>query len=131
MANELQKAEIIQLEVHEREYSEPGFWRKLTRFARAAGREVVEKALWLYYAMQRPETPAWAKRVIIGALAYFILPLDLIPDFVPLAGYTDDLSALMLAIGTVAVYISPAVKEQARLKATEWFGEPEKLQPSE
>lgn len=121
-AEQLQAAEVLELKVYERRYSNGGFWAKLARFARAAGREVVEKALWLYYTLQHPATPAWAKRVIVGALAYFILPIDAVPDFIPGIGYSDDLSVLLLAIGAVAMYISPAVKEQARQKAQEWFG---------
>lgn len=122
MAQELQKLEVIQLEVQER-YSDQNFWRKLARFAKLAGREVVEKALWLYYALQRPETPLWAKRVIVGALAYFILPFDFISDLLPGLGFTDDLGVIVTALSTVAMYITPAVKEQARLKVREWFGE--------
>jgi uncharacterized membrane protein YkvA (DUF1232 family) len=112
-----------ELNARESGYSEQGFWDKLRRFARKAGREVVEKSLWLYYAYQRPDTPLWAKRVILGALAYFILPLDLIADFLPGIGFTDDLGALMTAISTVAMYINDAVKERARQKTLEWFGE--------
>lgn len=122
MAHELQKVEVIRLEVQER-YSDQNFWRKLARFAKLAGREVVEKALWLYYALQRPETPIWAKRVIVGALAYFILPFDFISDLLPGLGFTDDLGVIATALSTVAMYITPAVKEQARLKVREWFGE--------
>ncbi len=59
--------------------------------AGAAGKEVIRKALQLYYAMKRPDCPAWAKAVIIGALAYFIVPTDALPDFIPAIGYTDDL----------------------------------------
>ena len=51
------------------EYSDSGFWDKVKKFARTAGKEVIEKALWLYYAAQRPETPKWAKTAIYGALA--------------------------------------------------------------
>jgi len=123
VANEIQKIEVIEVNVNER-YSEADFWRKLGRSARQAGREVVEKALWLYYAMQRPETPAWAKRTIIGALVYFLLPFDPVADLAPLVGFTDDLSVLLVAVSTVVAYITPAVKEQARQKANEWFGEP-------
>lgn len=112
-----------ELTVRESAYTEAGFWDKLRRFARKAGREVVEKALWLYYAYQRPDTPLWAKRVILGALAYFILPFDLIADILPVVGFTDDLTALMTAISTVAMYINDGVKERAKLKAREWFGE--------
>jgi uncharacterized membrane protein YkvA (DUF1232 family) len=122
LKHEIQKFDTIDIDLRER-YSEADFWHKLRRFARKAGREVVEKALWLYYALERPETPAWAKRTIIGALVYFVLPFDLVADLAPLVGFTDDLSVLLVAVSTVAAYITPAVKEQARQKTREWFGE--------
>ena len=49
------------------EYSDSSFWDKVKKFALTAGKEVIEKALWLYYAAQRPETPKWAKTAIYGA----------------------------------------------------------------
>jgi uncharacterized membrane protein YkvA (DUF1232 family) len=121
MAEEIRLFSPPELQTTER--LEPSLWDKLNRFARKAGREVVEKALWLYYAYQRPETPAWAKRTILGALAYFILPVDALSDILVGVGYTDDLAVLAFAVGTVAAYINPAVKEQARRKVAEWFGE--------
>jgi len=102
-------------------YSEPGFREKLARAARAAGREVVEKALWLYFAARRPETPRWARATVYGALAYFIVPLDAIPDLAPLAGYTDDLGVLALAVSTIAAYIDDGVKERTRRLLARWF----------
>lgn len=102
-------------------YSEPRFHQKLARAALAAGREVVEKSLWLYFAAQRPETPRWAKATVYGALAYFILPLDAIPDLAPVAGYTDDLGVLLLAVGTIARYIDEGVKDQAGRVLARWF----------
>ena len=105
-----------------KQYSESSFWNKLMSFAKAAGSEVVERALQLYYAAQEPETPTWAKGVIIAALGYFISPLDAIPDAIAVAGYSDDLGVLALAIAAVAIYITPAVKEKARIKLKEWFG---------
>ncbi len=105
-----------------RSYSEAGFWDKLAKYAKAAGREVVEKALQLFYAAQAPETPSQAKLHIYGALAYFILPLDAIPDYIPVAGYTDDIGALYAAFATVAAHITPEIVEQAKQKADEWFG---------
>ncbi|MES2264837.1 MAG: YkvA family protein [Pseudomonadota bacterium] len=104
------------------EYSESNFWGKLKNFALQAGREVVEKALWLYYAAQRPETPLWAKTIIYGALAYFISPVDAIPDITPIVGYADDLGALAAAIATVSTYINDEVKELAKKKLQHWFG---------
>ena len=105
------------------DFDDGSFWDKLKRFALKAGKEVIEKALWLYYAAQQPNTPAWAKTVIYGALAYFVLPVDAIPDAVPLAGFTDDLGALAAALGTVAIYVTDEVKRQAADRMREWFGD--------
>jgi uncharacterized membrane protein YkvA (DUF1232 family) len=108
-----------------RQYSETKFWEKLVMYAKNAGTEVVERALQLYYAAQEPDTPAWAKGVIIASLGYFISPLDAILDAAPVVGFSDDLGVLALAIATVAVYITPAVKQQARAKMKDWFGKDE------
>jgi uncharacterized membrane protein YkvA (DUF1232 family) len=105
-----------------REYSDDGFWSKIGKVAKAAGIEVIERALQLYYTAQSPDTPMWAKRVIIGALGYFVLPTDAIPDFIPAAGYADDLGALVMALASVTLYITPEIKEKARRKLAEWFG---------
>jgi len=104
-------------------FSEKLFWQKLAHYATKAGREVVEKALTLYFAAQRPETPFWAKTVIYSALAYFILPMDAIPDFTVGVGFADDLGTLLAALGTVAISITPEVKENAKQKVNDWFGE--------
>lgn len=106
-------------------YSESNFWDKLKKFAKVAGKEVIEKALFLYYAAKQPNTPLWAKTTIYGALAYFISPIDMLPDLTPLLGYTDDLSILAAALVTVASYITDEVKQQARDKMQTWFGSAE------
>lgn len=59
--------------------------------------------------------------MIYGALGYFILPLDMIPDVIPGAGYTDDLGALAAAIGIVSMYVTDEVKASAARKLEEWF----------
>jgi uncharacterized membrane protein YkvA (DUF1232 family) len=106
----------------EKEYTEEKFWAKLARYAVNIGREVVLMALKLYYALQTPDIPVWAKTVIIGALGYFILPLDAIPDLTPVVGYADDLGALAAALATVAMYITPEVNQKALQKLNDWFG---------
>src|SRR5690606_39571085 len=103
-------------------YTPSRFWQKLGPRARSVGRTVLEKALYLYYAVQSPNTPKWAKRVMYGALGYFIFPLDTIPDLAPLVGYTDDLGIMAAALATVAFYITPDVKAQAHRKLNDWFG---------
>lgn len=104
------------------EFDDGSFWNKVKHFALKAGREVVEKALWLYYAAQQPSTPAWARTVIYGALAYFVLPVDAMPDAIPVAGFTDDLGALVAALGTVSMYVTDQVKTMASEKMKGWFG---------
>ncbi|MBT6381766.1 MAG: DUF1232 domain-containing protein [Opitutales bacterium] len=104
-------------------YSETGLWDKLTQFAKSAGREVVGKALILFYVASDPDTPKRAKTIIFSALGYFILPLDAIPDFTPILGFSDDLGAMALALATVAAHIKPEHRQAAKRKTTEWFGE--------
>ena len=108
-----------------REYSDSSFREKLLKYALIAGREVVERALQLYYAAQDPKTPAWAKTAIYGALGYFIFPLDAIPDVVPAVGYADDLGVLAAAVATVVMYITEDVKLKAGQKLRDWFGDGE------
>lgn len=109
----------------EEAYSEGGFWDKLKRYAKLAGKEVVEKALLLYYAMQEEKAPAWAKATIAGALGYFIVPLDAIADLTPAVGYADDLGVLALAVAAVATYINDDVRAKAADKMRNWFGDEE------
>lgn len=83
----------------------------------------MEAALRLHYAAQRPDTPAWARRTAYAALAYFILPLDAVPDWLVAVGYTDDLAALALALSTLAAYVDDDVRARAHAKLQQWFGE--------
>ncbi len=98
------------------------FWDTTRRYASKIGREVVEKALSMYYALQDVDTPPWAKSIIIGALIYLISPVDAIPDIIPIAGLSDDIAVISGALATVAMHIKPAHKAQASAKAAEWFG---------
>lgn len=109
-------------------YSEKGFWQKVKGYALKAGSEVIGRALLLYYAAQRPDTPVWAKSTIYGALGYFISMADAVPDITPIVGYTDDLGVLALAIATIAAYIDDGVREKAANKTRQWFGEDEAKQ---
>ena len=101
---------------------ESRFWEKVRRFGKQAGRVVIERALRLYYAAQDPRTPAWAKRAIYAGLAYFIVPFDLVPDFVPGVGFTDDAATLLLTLLAVSAYVDRDIKVRARAKVAEWFG---------
>ena len=71
--------------------------------------------------MDNPKTPVWAKTAIIGALGYFISPIDAIPDIMPVVGYTD-VGVLAAATAAVATYIDEDVKKKAKDKMKYWFG---------
>jgi uncharacterized membrane protein YkvA (DUF1232 family) len=104
------------------QYSEESFWEKIRKFGKKAGYKVVYAALLLFYCLKDGNVPVWAKTVIIGALAYFISPVDAIPDIVPIAGFSDDLGSLVAALGIVAIHINDDIKQKAKAKLTEWFG---------
>ena len=102
-------------------YSQESLWDKIKNSAVSAGKVVLEPALVLYYCALDPDTPAWAKSVIVGALGYFIIPLDAIPDLSPGIGYTDDLGALASAVAIVAAHIKDEHKEKAGEQLKRWF----------
>lgn len=103
-------------------YSESSFWDKVKKNSLKAGSKVIYTALKLYYTLQAPNTPAWAKAAIIGALGYFIAPIDALSDVIPVVGYADDLGVLAAAVASVVTCITPAIKDQAKAKTREWFG---------
>lgn len=99
------------------EFDEKSFWDKIASAAGKAGREVLETALSLFYCLTDKETPHWARLLIVGALAYFVMPIDAIPDFLVPAGYTDDLAILVGAVSALKHSLTQAHKDQAR----EWL----------
>lgn len=120
------KAEIIDEETirnNSKHYSEDGLWNKIKKYSKKAGSTAVYVVLLLYYVLQKEEVPKKNKAIIIGALGYFILPLDLIPDLAAGVGYTDDLGALLAALWQVSMYIDDNVKNQAKEKLKNWFGD--------
>ena len=104
-------------------FTDDQFWGKLKKLARKAGIKIVYAALLLYYVLRNPATPRSDRTKILGALGYLILPADLIPDLLPVVGYTDDLAAIMWALYSVAKNVTPEVKIQAREKLGEWFND--------
>lgn len=106
----------------EQKFTVQSFWSKVKNVAKKAGHSVIYASLLLFYVLQRKDVPKRVKVTIIGALAYFITPIDAIPDVIAGLGYTDDLGALTAALVQVAMYVDEDVKEQARTKLSEWFG---------
>jgi len=106
-------------------FSEFGFWKTLSLYARKIGLKAVYSALLLFYAYRQPDTPAWAKNIILGTLGYLLAPFDAIPDLSPIIGYTDDIGVLSFGLVTVAGYVNEKVREQARERVKKWFGDGE------
>ena len=102
-------------------YSDSGFWEKVKGYAKVAGVGVLEPALKMYYAALDSNTPAWAKATMIGALGYFISPIDAIPDVVPVVGYADDLGVLAAALATTAAHIKDEHVKRAKETLAQWF----------
>jgi uncharacterized membrane protein YkvA (DUF1232 family) len=68
----------------------------------------------LEYCAVDPDTPLKAKATAIAALAYWILPIDLIPDFVPVAGFADDATAVLIAFKSLSGHITDEHREKAK-----------------
>lgn len=91
---------------------ERGFWAKLRR---NVGRiPFVEDAVAAYFCTRDPDTPFRVKAVLLAALAYFIVPTDLVPDFLVSFGFTDDAAVLYVAVTSVAAHINDRHREAAR-----------------
>ena len=88
------------------------FWRKLKRVV--SNIPFAEDLLAAYYCAFDRQTPRHVQAALIGALAYFILPFDFIPDFLPVVGFTDDAAVLATAIRLVATHITDDHREAAR-----------------
>lgn len=89
-----------------------GFWRKLRRVA--ARLPFAEDLVAAHYCAFDRQTPLRVKAAFVGALAYFVLPADLVPDVLPVIGYADDAAVLAAAIKLFASHIKPDHREAAR-----------------
>jgi uncharacterized membrane protein YkvA (DUF1232 family) len=89
-----------------------GFWTKLGRLASHI--PFAEDLLTAYYCAFDRDTPMHVRMALIGALAYFVIPFDGIPDILPMLGLTDDAAAIAVAIKMVFTHITPAHREAAR-----------------
>ena len=119
--------EIVTDEKFRSAYSEEAFHNKLLRFAGAIGREGLRSALILYYTLQRKDLPVKTRAIILGALGYLILPADVVPDIIPVLGFTDDIGILAAALAAVAMYVDDESRAKADAALERWLGAAEKL----
>lgn len=103
-------------------YSDDSFWNKTRELAGKAGRGLPGKALQLHFTATSSSTPGNVKLVIWGALGYLILPVDAIPDFLPIVGLTDDLAALTTVLGMSSAHVTPEIEAKAEENLKELLG---------
>ena len=88
------------------------FWAKLKRLA--VRLPFAEELLAAYYCAFDRQTPRHVQAALLGALAYFILPFDFVPDMLPILGFTDDAAILATALRMVATHLKPEHHAAAR-----------------
>lgn len=91
--------------------------------ARAWARRVKRDAMTLWFARTHPDTPWHAKALGAFVVAYALSPIDLIPDFIPVLGYVDDVILLPALIWLTVRLLPPHVLAESRLKAEKWMAD--------
>lgn len=105
-----------------RYYTPSSLFGKLKKVGRKAGVKLVYVVLLLYYSTLDKELPVKDRLMVIAALGYFIMPVDLLPDAL-LGGFTDDTAALLYVLRRLWNNLTPATRRKARERLSEWFGE--------
>lgn len=107
-----QEMDAMRRTAREEERVTRSFWKALRRVIHNA--PFAEDLVAAFFCVKDPHTPARVRYLLLGALGYFILPLDAVPDILPLFGYGDDIAVLAAAFGAVAGAIKPEHRERAR-----------------
>ena len=110
------------LSSYEKHFSFNGLMVKIKETAKKAGLKAIYMALLLYYALESPTISVMDKAIIYGALGYFISPIDIVPDILPLIGLSDDIAVLAWAFSRVKHNVTDMTREKAKTKLKIWFG---------
>lgn len=104
-------------------FSQTKLFEKIGLATKSAGIIVIYPALVLYYLFQDKNVPTRSKTMIVAALAYFIFPIDSIPDITPIIGYSDDIGVLYVTIMQLVKYVTPELLQKVKTRIADWFGE--------
>lgn len=97
-------------------------WEQISEYAKRGGRVAARPVLTLFFVLKSPDTPMGAKAMIIAALSYLVLPIDLIPaKKIPIIGWIDEIGAIYAAYEKVKKYCSPHIELQVDLMLDKWF----------
>ena len=112
--------EKVNLDTYENSYSEGSFWEKVKNSGKKIGIKPLYIALLLYYSLSKASL--MNKALIIGSLGYFISPIDLIPDYIPFLGLSDDVAFLMFTYYKINSIIDDEIRDKAKKKIKSIFG---------
>ncbi len=93
----------------------------LVRLLRRAGRTIARPAFECLELLLDGGTPPQVRLTVLAALTYLLLPLDVIPDFIPAAGFSDDMVALTALLGLCSTHRTPAIRARAQGRLDRWF----------
>ena len=93
----------------------------LVRLLKRAGRSLARPALECLELLLDPATPAPVKLTVLAALTYLLVPLDLVPDFIPAAGFSDDLVAITTLLTLCGRHRTEAIRMRAQRRLDRWF----------
>ena len=100
----------------------PLLWDKIKDSAKRLGRYTTQKALLMYYVLKSKDTPTAAKAVVYGALAYLILPVNLISQRRhPILGWADEVAVIALAYKKIKQHVTPEMEQEAEATLDKWF----------
>lgn len=102
-------------------FSDSAFWKKIKKVGKRAGLLPICYALALYYVLIKDKTSYTDKAMILSALGYFILPIDIIPDFLLPSGYTDDLGLLVITLKKIQDNIDDDIINNIHTILIKWF----------
>ncbi len=108
-----------------KQYSESDLFKKLKKASGSLGSQLLYYVLMLYFLIADKTIPIKVRLAFVAALGYFILPADLVADFLPVIGYTDDMALLTFVIGNATNYITPGIKEKAETMRAAIIGDSE------
>ena len=112
--SKLKEIKIEDLKSYCKYFSEASFADKLRAVGGLLGKNILLPVLKAYYVLRSPTTKASEKAMLMGALGYFILPVDFLPDFLAgLIGFGDDLMVISFVLGKIHNNITPEIEEKA------------------
>ncbi len=112
------RQEIFDAEVIDSSVIDESLFRKVLL---KAGRTIAKPALEAFEMILDSSTPPQARVSLIAALTYLIMPIDLMPDFIPVAGFSDDLVAITAVISLWSQHMTPSIRIRAQRKLDTWF----------